>query len=61
MLAAKVVYKLHGPGSFDEEIADFRDGYAIERIESRIVGKFATRDDARDYMLATENERQTET
>jgi hypothetical protein len=57
MNPTKTTYRLLGPGTFDEEAQDFRDGYAIERVQTTIVGKFDTRDEARDYMLATEDER----
>ena len=48
---AKVEFRLHGPGTFDDAAKDFRDGYAIERVERQIIGEFASRDEAREFML----------
>jgi hypothetical protein len=47
----KVVYRLLPPGTFDDEAQDFRAGYAIERVESLILGEFASREEARAFML----------
>lgn len=59
-MSDKVVYRLLPPGSFDDDAADFRSDYAIERVQTSIVGRFASRDEARAFMLATEDERRAE-
>jgi hypothetical protein len=47
-----IEYRLMGPGTFDKEAKDFRAGYAIERVETRVIGTFSSRDEAREFMLA---------
>ncbi len=49
---AKIEFRLHGPGTFDDDRKDFRDGYAIERVERRVIAEFASREEAREFMLA---------
>lgn len=56
-MSTHVEFRLLGPGTFDEATKDFRDAYAIERVERRIIGSFATREEARAHMLATKDER----
>jgi hypothetical protein len=52
-----VEYRLLPPGSYDPETLDFRDDYAIVRVESTVVDTFGSREAAREFMLATTDER----
>lgn len=51
MAAPKIIYRLLGPDSYDDDLEEFRDGYAIERVETTVVASFATREEAYEWVL----------